>query len=459
MLYKKLKDYSKSSVYPFHMPGQKRFDINGDGNLPYNLDLTEINGFDDLHNPNGCIRDIENTAAEVYNVNNALILVNGATGGILSAVRSMTKRGDRVLVARNCHKSVYNAVELMGLKPEYILPEQTGFGFFGRISPDEVEKKLTEFRDIRLVIITSPTYEGVCSNIAQISEICRKYDVKLFTDEAHGAHFPFHKAFPGSAVLQGADASVISLHKTLPSLTQTALLLTNDSVLADKLRMNSAVFESSSPSYILMASIECCLRFLKNSKTAFDEYIKRLLLFYDRAKQLKKLSLFNCAGRDPGKLVILTGRTKLTGHRLADILRKKYRLETEMSSVDYVTAITSVCDTSEGFERLFNALLEIDAGCKPDNEKPLKIEFELPERKFFSYEKENFKPLKMALKNAVGKVSLEYVFAYPPGIPVIVPGEVLTGKTYENISYQINNGVEIISSEKNLPHYLSVAEL
>lgn len=459
MLYKKLIEYSKSSVYPFHMPGHKRFDINGDGKLPYKLDLTEIYGFDDLHNANGCIRDIGDTAAQIYNVDHALLLINGATGGILSAVRSMTKRGDRVLIARNCHKSVYNAAELMGLKPEYILPGQTGFGLFGSVSPGEVEKKLTEFKDIKLVIITSPTYEGVCSDIGKISEICHAHNAMLFVDEAHGAHFPFNEAFPVPAVHQGADAAVISLHKTLPSLTQTALLLTNNNTLAEKFSLNTAVFETSSPSYILMSSIECCLSYLKNSRTAFDEYIDNLTLFYKRTKTLKHLSLFDCDNRDIGKLVILTDKTNLSGHQLAGILRKEYQLETEMSSADYVIAMTSVCDTAEGFERLNKALSEIDNNCFTAERKSNRLNVELPPRSFFPCEKDGYKAVKKTIDKAVGCVSLEYIFAYPPGIPLIVPGEVLTEKICDCINYQIRNGVEMISSEKNMPHCLSVAEL
>ena len=422
MLYDKLKKYAESEVYPFHMPGHKRQDIYGDGIIPYNIDLTEIYDFDNLHSPNGCIKEIEEKAAQIYGVNNAFLLVNGATGGIISAVRAMSRQGDRVLIARNCHKSVYNAAELLELKAEYIFPNQAESDvkhqFYGSVNPNDIENKLRDFPDTKLVIITSPTYEGICSDIKAISDICRNHGAKLLVDEAHGAHFPFHEAFPSSAIYQGADAVVISLHKTLPSLTQTALLLTNDGELAKKLRSNLAVFET-----------------------------------------LKKLNVFKCENRDIGKLVILTENTNLTGHQLANILRNEYKIETEMSSVDYVIAMTSVCDTESGFECLYNALTEIDSKCSINKFDTPNLIFEAPERKLFAYECQDCKSTLTDFKSAVGKVSLEYIYAYPPGIPLIVPGEVLSQEIYDNIMYQLKSGVDISSSDKNFPQKLSVAEL
>lgn len=464
MLYNKLKKYTGSEVYPFHMPGHKRQDITGEGVIPYGIDLTEIPGFDNLHNPSGCIKNIEAKAAELYGVKHAFISVNGATGATLSAIRSMTCTGDRVLMARNCHKSVYNAVELMNLKPEYIFPDTEicgkKYSFYGVVSPGKLDEKLKAFPDTKLVIITSPTYEGICSDIRKIAEVCHQNNAYLFVDEAHGAHFPFHKAFPESAISQGADAAVVSLHKTLPSLTQTALLLTNDSGLNIQFRGNLAVFESSSPSYILMASVDCCLDYLENSHKAFDEYVDRLKLFHKRTKLLKKLSVFSPRKADDiGKIIILTADTNLTGHKLAEILRNDFKIETEMSSVDYVTAVTSVCDSGEGFKRLYDALLEIDSKCTLSQNVNSLLLSKSPERMFLPCEKYRYNSVLTGLENLQGKISLEYVYAYPPGIPVIVPGEVLAKDIIDYINYQINSGVEIISSEKNMPLKLSVAEM
>ena len=277
------------------MPGHKRTDITEEGIIPYNIDITEIHDFDNLHSPNGVIDEIQKKAAKLYNAKNAFILINGSTGGILSAIRSMTNQGDKILMARNCHKSVYNSAELFNLNVDYIFPDtDSRYNILTSVSPCDIEDKLTKHNDeIRLVIITSPTYEGVVSDIKSISEICHKHGAKLLVDEAHGAHFPFSDSFPDEALNCGADAAVLSLHKTLPSLTQTALLIANDSELSEILAENLAVFETSSPSYILMSSIEKCLDFCENSKDKFKEYCCNLKTVRKKLENLKYLKIYD----------------------------------------------------------------------------------------------------------------------------------------------------------------------
>ncbi len=276
MLTKKLKDYAQSGVYPMHMPGHKRHRV---GCLPLKMDVTEISGFDNLHHPTGCIREIEQHAARLWQAARAFMLVNGATGGILAAIRAMTRPDDTVVIARNCHRSVYNAVELCGLRPVYYMPDLIdGTDIYGSVYPEMLDMLLQNTANVRLVVITSPTYEGVCSDIDVIAAICHAHGARLLVDEAHGAHFPFHARFPQPAVSCGADAAVTSLHKTLPSPTQTALLLTNDRGLEGELQRQLAVFETSSPSYLLMSGVEDCLTYLEDH--SFTEYIDRLDTFY-----------------------------------------------------------------------------------------------------------------------------------------------------------------------------------
>lgn len=468
MLYDKLKSYKESGIYPFHMPGHKRTNITNDGLLPYRIDLTEIDGFDNLHNACGCIREVEKKAEKLYCVNRAFLLVNGATGGILSSIRAMTNFSDKIIVARNCHKSIYNAIELCGLNPEYILPEyDEKYGVFTSVSPQKLDLLLTKNPNTKLVIITSPTYEGVVSDIKSISDICHRHGVMLFVDEAHGAHFPFSYKFPCEAVKCGADAAVVSLHKTLPSLTQTALLLTDNSELSEKLQENLSVFETSSPSYILMSAIEKCLDFISDSKNDFEVYINRLSDFYSEIKALKNLTvLYNddkfiesCFDYDFGKIVISTAETNISGTELAKIFREKYKIETEMSYTDYVIAMTSVCDTDEGFSRLKNALFEIDNLLNKKQKSHFNNYFsEVPERSFNSFQKNNYKPEKIMFKNAQGRVSLEYIWAYPPGIPLIVPGEVISDKLINQINILIENNIQINSTKNYMPDYIYAAE-
>lgn len=465
MLYDKLKEYSKGGVYPFHMPGHKRNSMLCNGILPYEIDLTEIDGFDNLHNAEGCILEVQALAEKLYNVKKAFLLVNGATGGILSAVRAMTRQGDKVLVARNSHKSVYNALELCGLQPEYIVPEiDEKFGVNCSITPEQVKNAIKKTPDAKLLVVTSPTYEGVVSDIAEICRIAHLHNIKVLVDEAHGAHFPFSESFPSEAVQSGADVAVASLHKTLPSLTQTALLLTSNPTLIEPLAENLAIFETSSPSYVFMSAIEKCLEFCENSK-AFEEYIKRLNSFYEKCKGLKNIKVL-CHGNDSiknhsfygfdfSKITVSVKGLNINGIQLADRLRNNYKIEPEMVCSDYVLLITTVCDTDEGFCRLLNALQSIDNECfvkesnsisfKPTH-KPTQPQIVLSpcdccnkEGSFVEFEK------------SINKISLEYVWAYPPGIPILAKGEVITQEIVDTVFAQIKNGINIYSTKGKLP--------
>lgn len=431
MLYQQLKDYSNSGVYPFHMPGHKRIKTDG---LPLDIDITEIGGFDDLHDPDGCLDDLQKTAAELFGARRAFALVNGSTVGVLSAVRAMTKNGDRVLFARNCHLSVYHAAELCGLDVAYIVPNAVdGSGIFASVSPEAVEQKLKADPAISLVVVTSPTYEGVVSDIARIAEICHRYGARLFVDEAHGAHFPFSDSFPKNAVQCGADAAVTSLHKTLPAMTQTALLLLNDEALTKEVQRQLSVFETSSPSYVLLASVDRCLDFLKNSERAFDAYVGRLKKFYTAVRSLRHLSVSydrlvdsdRIFDFDIGKVCVFCDGF-MTGRELKERLRSDYRIELETALGGYALAMTSVCDTDEGFDRLLNALAEIDSQCK-EAKHPIGFALtSLPQKRYSIAEALKKDGETHDIYNAEGKISREYIRVYPPGVPLIVPGEEIT---------------------------------
>ena len=465
MLYDKLKNYSKSGIYPFHMPGHKRTDITEEGIIPYNIDITEIHDFDNLHSPNGVIDEIQKKAAKLYNARNAFILINGSTGGILSAIRSMTNQGDKILMARNCHKSVYNSAELFNLNVDYIFPDtDSRYNILTSVSPCDIEDKLTKHNDeIRLVIITSPTYEGVVSDIKSISEICHKHGAKLLVDEAHGAHFPFSDNFPDEALNCGADAAVLSLHKTLPSLTQTALLITNDSELSEILAENLAVFETSSPSYILMSSIEECLDFCENSKDKFKEYCCNLKTVREKLENLKYLKIYDKSDTDfdydIGKIVISTVNANISGTKLAEILRNNYQIETEMAYSDYVIAMTSVCDTEKGFNMLSDALISIDSELSKgaDTERvPLKNLY--TGKNFNACELYKFNKETIPFQNSEFRTSAEYIWAYPPGIPLIVPGEIISKELINYIEYLSACKVEIMSTKGGMTNNISVVK-
>ena len=461
MLYDKLKKYSKSGVYPFHMPGHKRNPMLCDGTMPYEIDLTEIDGFDNLHNAEGCILEVQNLAERLYNVKKAFLLVNGATGGILSAVRAMTNRGDKVLVARNSHKSVYNALEICGLEPEYIVPAvDDEFGINCSITPLQVEKAIVENPNTKLLIITSPTYEGAVSDIKEISRIADLHNVSVLVDEAHGAHFPFSDSFPVEAIQCGADVAVASLHKTLPSLTQTALLLTSNEELINPLAENLAIFETSSPSYVFMSSIEKCLDFCENA-SAFDEYIKRLNSFNEKCKSLKKIKVL-CYGNDEvknhrffdfdiSKITVSVRGLDINGTQLAEILRNDFKIEPEMVCSDYVLLISTVCDTDEGFARLINALQIIDSKCSVKELNACRYSITIPKIAVKPCECSGKDGEFCLLEHSIDKISLEYVWAYPPGIPIIAKGEIITQDMANIIIAQIASGINVCSTKGKIP--------
>jgi len=381
-LYEELLQYSETGKYPMHMPGHKR-SMRFAGLLPYKLDITEIPGFDNLHDMNGILAELSRRAAVLYDAEAAFPLVGGSTSGILAAVRSAVHGrfgSGSIICSKYSHKSVMNAAELCGLSPFIIEPPvDVSSGVVGSVIPESIDTALKANVRAAAVVITSPTYEGVVSDIATIAGIVHDYDIPLIVDAAHGAHFPFSRYFPKNPLRLGADAVVTSLHKTLPALTQTALVMTAaDSYIdADILAAQLRIFESSSPSYILLSSIARCISFLETEASAwqdcaFDKYAGVLSDIESRLEGLKRLSRI-CKSEcffdyDRGKIVISTLGAACTGNGLADTLRMR-GFEPEAYSDSHVLAMTSVADDMDTLLQFADSLLEIDAATKPDKKK------------------------------------------------------------------------------------------
>lgn len=436
--------YNHSGIYPFHMPGHKRR-----GEAVNAFDYTEVEGLDDLYRPEGILKDLQDKIQRLYGTRETLILVNGSTVGILTAVTAVTGRRERILIARNCHKSVYNAVFLWELEPSYILPRAYR-GIFTDISPEAVSDSFRQTPDIRAVVLTSPTYEGAVSDIAKIAEICHENNAVLIVDEAHGSHLKFGREFPQSAVDCGADIVIQSVHKTLPALTGTALLhICSDRISSEAVRERLQIFQTSSPSYVLTSSVDTCFDVLeKDGERLFFEYGRRLERFYQRASRLRNLYLFcgeDVFAFDRGKLVIMTDRANISGTQLQKILREKYKLETEMSSLNHVIAMTSVYDTDEGFERLIQALEELDCELLPQKKEVLSS-FPVPQYIMSVCRAEGMRSTLVPLQEAGDRISAEYVCAYPPGSPLLVPGELISSEIVNIIRLMTANNVKIHSS-------------
>ena len=289
---KELINNSQSNIYPFHMPGHKRrgSDI-GAGLDPYAIDITEIDNFDNLHHAEGIIKEAQAEAAALYGAKRAYFLINGSTCGILAAISAATKRGDKVLVARNCHKAVYHALYLRQLHPVFTYPEITRTRLQGQITEAQIRAAFDENPDIKAVVITSPTYDGVVSDVAAIASVAHAHGALLVVDEAHGAHFGFGGGFPQNAIALGADAVIVSLHKTLPAFTQTALLLLGGMREA-AVEKFLGIYETSSPSYVLMTGIERCIHYVRDNKeTVFAQLRSRLDRFYQKVSGLSHLNV------------------------------------------------------------------------------------------------------------------------------------------------------------------------
>ena len=490
---RKLMELKENGPVPFHMPGHKRKNA---GPFPdaQACDITEITGCDDLHDPRGMIRESMEMVRETYGSRASWYLVNGSTAGILASLSAVCRPGDRILASRNCHKAVYNAIRLLRLKPVYLWPARDpDSGIAGSIDPEDVGTRFVSYPDIRAVILTSPTYEGIVSDVRGIRHAMDENggrEVPLIVDEAHGAHFHFHRYFPESAVTRGADLVVQSSHKTLPAMTQTALLhLCSDRVSSGIIQDRLSIFQTSSPSYILMASAEYSVLYMRKHPEAVEKYVKQLARFRERCLGLGVVLLLeNDHGRffrmDPGKLVFYAeGRGKDLFHRL----RMDYGIEAEMAMRSHLICMTSVMDEPEDYERLWEALSSIDAiykredmresvwggsgadsadGWKTGLDKEEREAAEsgkvcpgqrhkgdggvpVPECVLYAWECQDRSAESLPISHAAGRIAARDIMVYPPGIPIIVAGERFEKEIVENIRYFLYNEYHVVGVESD----------
>ncbi len=452
-----LKKYREKNIYPWHMPGHKRQGLFGDEFLDeiHSRDFTEAEGLDDMHQPESFMADALAELRELYGTVSTRMLVNGSTGGILAAVHACVKNGDTVVVARNCHKAVYNALSLLDVDVEYLVPDfVAGTSICGAVTAASVSKKIEETilagRTPTAVVITSPTYEGVISDVAAIADVCHKAGVRLIVDEAHGAHLNFVNP-ELSAVCAGADVVVQSTHKTLPALTQTGLIHVNDTAVDAAVSKYLKVFQTSSPSYVFMQSIEKAVAYMANEPEEVAAYVKRVCQFRKKCEGLANLRLFGPGdvsedgtfAYDICKLVLM-----LPGHGpwLASRLYADFGLAVEMESQDYVILMTSVADGDEAFGRLFQAVKALDQVAEKEQVdiNHARKTTPLPAKSISSYHAKHHTPEQTHLLDAVGRVAAEYICAYPPGTPIIVPGETFDEGTVADIQGKIDAGLKVL---------------
>lgn len=487
-LFEELKTYGESDFYPFHMPGHKRNPDSGFLPEMYKIDITEIDGFDNLHHAEGIIKNAQEKAASLYHSKETFYLINGSTVGILTSIAALSDRGKKLIMARNCHKAVYHGAFLNQLETEYIYPKMIEeFGISDGITAQQVEDKIQEIilregisdeqagKLIAGIVVTSPTYDGILSDVNSIVKIAHNYGIPVIVDQAHGAHFGFHSAFPENAVSDGADLVIHSTHKTLPAPTQTALLHYNSLLVSlETVKKYLRIYQSSSPSYVLMAGIDSCMDFVKREG---QERLEQLLIsrkeLSERSKELKKMKIYpsmlerGINGHDiskiffqgteePGRLLISVRGSGFTGQQLYDVLRETYHLQMEMCASDYVIAILSMMDRKEGFDRLWKALSETDKLLTNTEKNTKEEKTQFPEYCHFqpdavlkisdAYMAEEES---VPLREAKGRIVSEFVNLYPPGIPLLVPGEKIDDKMIPMIEAYLHNGYAVQGIERD----------
>jgi len=445
----KLKEYVSSGILPMHMPGHKRRvpkEIEEIMTDIYDMDLTEVEGTDNLHDATGIIKDSMEFTKNIYKTNKTYYLINGSSCGILASIRACACTGDYknkksyIIVADNAHFSVYNAIELLDLIPIYVNIGYNNLGIAKECDAKSVKALLevNKKKNIVAALLTSPTYEGVVSDIQLIAKTLHEYNIPVIVDEAHGAHLTYIEKttekyadlnnaldmeFPSSALNFGADIVVQSLHKTLPSLTQTAICHLKSKLIDEKcLEESLHIFETSSPSYVFMAGIDACIRYMSKSYAYVSKYLKSLKAFREKVSSCKRIHLWEentGLGYDFTKLVIYSDN--IDGITLANILRESYNIETEMSRPEFVLAYSTVCDSEDDFDRLYKALSDID-------------------KNFVYIEHESTSNLDEKYLNKIAKKN---IYIYPPGVPVIKKGDIIDRAGFELLQEYIKKGKRV----------------
>lgn len=441
-LYSALMAYSKQKK-PFHMPGHKLGSFEGMKLIDLTaLDVTEANGLDNLYEAEGIIQQAMQEMSRFYGSQSTLFLTNGSTAGILASLMSVCKPGDQILIARNCHHSVWHALILIGAMPIYIQPDYDEiWGIMGAISPQTIQQALIRYPDVKGAVVVSPTYEGIVSEIQEIAQILHEQDKVLIVDEAHGAHFVVNEIFPKSSIGQGADLVIQSMHKTLPTLTQSALLHRGTSAIKEEdLIQHLRLIQTSSPSYAMMGLMDYIRGFIEENKLDIQKhYIDPLKRMRQNLSRMKKLKLLNLPQvcYDQSKIVILTQKSGIDGYTLGQYLETGYAIVAEAMLPHLVILMTTVADNQSTLSELENALKEIDDTLvKNAQGDDLKISYDTYTMQRILKEVELIQEPEMSLREVyykkaewelaelcIGRICAQPIMLYPPGIPIIGLGE------------------------------------
>ncbi len=466
IILKQLIENARQNKVSFHIPGHKNGKIYKNYTDGYfspemiALDVTEMPGTDNLHAPREMIREAQEKAARFFGADATFFLVNGTSTGNISALMAVADPGQKVIIPRDCHKSVMHGLVLGGLVPVYISPEmdrKTNMQM--AIRPDTVEKAILENPDVAAVFITYPNYYGICSDIEQIADIVHRYEKILIVDEAHGSHFLLSEDLPISALEAGADIVSQSIHKTLPSFTQSSMLhVKSNRIDMERLRLMLMMTQSSSPSYLLMASLDAARVIIEqDGKEMMKDLLKNIKSFNDNISSIKGLKkigediigTYGVKAVDKTRLVIDMTKLGISGIDLDELLREKYRIQMEMSDVNRIVGVSGIANDIKDFEQLSYALMDIAKDKEIVMEETEVTHFPAyipimridPRTAAFAPKKE------VQFSDGAGKISGEYIIPYPPGIPILCPGEEMTKEILEYVNVLKEKGVNIIGTK------------
>ena len=461
-IYEALEEFRKNRIVPFDVPGHKRGRGNPEllellGQQCVSIDVNSMKPLDNLCHPVSVIREAEEMAAEAFGAAYAFLMVGGTTSSVQSMVLSACKKGEKIILPRNVHRSVINALVLNGSIPIYVNPDmdrELGIALGMKVS--QVEKTIRENPDAVAVLVNNPTYYGICSDLISIVKLAHAYGMKVLADEAHGTHFYFGEKMPVSAMAAGADMAAVSMHKSGGSLTQSSFLLTGPNMQPGYVRQIINLTQTTSASYLLLASLDISRRNLAlrgkeefRKVTALAEYaraeINKIGGYYAyTAELINGDSIYDF---DKTKLTVNTLGIGLAGIEVYDILRDEYDIQMELGDIANVLAYISIGDRERDIERLISALVEIKRKYSKDNTGMFTQEYIEPKvavspQSAFYAEKES-----LPLKETKGRICSEFVMCYPPGIPILAPGEEITDDILEYISYAKDKGCSMTGPE------------
>ena len=466
-----LERMKRARLVPFDVPGHKRGRGNPElaaflGSACLDVDVNSMKMLDNLCHPVSVIRDAERLAAEAFRAAHAFFMVSGTTGSVQAMVLSAVGRGDKLIMPRNVHRSAINALILCGAIPIYVNPgidDILGIALGMRV--EDVAAAIARHPDAKAVFVNNPTYYGICSDLRAITELAHAHGMKVLVDEAHGTHLYFSDRLPVAAMDAGADMAAISMHKSGGSLTQSSLLLCSDSMPLGYVHQIINITQTTSASYLLLASLDISRRNLAlRGWEVIDKIID--LVAYAR-DEINAIGDYYAYGRelidgaavfdfDTTKLSIFTRPTGLAGIEVYDILRDDYDIQTEFGDIANLLAYVSVGDRPKDIERLVAALAEIRRNYRKDPSKTLKMEYIDPivvcgPQDAFYAEKES-----LSIAKSCGRICSEFVMCYPPGIPILAPGEQITEEILTYIRYAKKKGCQITGPEDMSIQYLNV---